>query len=267
MNGLALLFIVLSLLFVGLVLAMNVTNTTASQDGFVDAGAGAVDASAMPSLGPKIRAVLDPMMATGDDLCALYDVLRKTGIKNAKAGPGDISDAEAARKVEADFALHIEGGALPCPLLTYPKAGATDLEWLDFLQKIPTDFGARIVFMALYARDSLKEQLGTLKNSLGEGFQSICTPDVAASRRANAAAASCTLPETLNPAQLDQAATDLLKSLVAGKLAALSAKKISPTLDIAPIIKEAKGYAAELKVYADKAQAGTLQPKITVGSS
>lgn len=290
MDGLVLLFGVLTLLFVGLVIAMNVVNVTASTDGFVDAGAGAAAAAAAAGtagtslLAPKIRAVLEPMTASGDDLCALYDILRQTGIKNAKAGPGDPpSDAEAARKVEADFALKIPGGALPCPLLTYPKEGATDLDWLAFVQTIPKDFGARIVFMALYARDTLKEQLKTIKNSLGEGFrslnvayigeadegfQAICTPEAAASRKANALTASCTLPEDLSPQQINQAATDLLKSLVVGKMNALNAKNISSSLNIAPIVKEALGYAAQLKDYSDKAQSGTLDhSKINIGSS
>ena len=284
MDGLVLLFGVLTLIFVGLVLAMNVVNTTAqsqsqlpSSDGFVDAPAAAA------TLPPKIRAVLEPMTANGDDLCALYTILRQTGMKNAKAGPGDPpSDAEAARRVEAEFALKIPGGALPCPLLTYPKDGATDLDWLAFLQAIPADFGARIVFMALYARDTLKEQLTTIKHSLGEGFrslnvaytdegfQAICTPDVAASRRSAAQAkeaAGCTLPEDLSPAQINQAATDLLKSLVATKMSALNAKLISPTLDIAPIVKEAMSYAAQLKTYSDKAQSGTLDHSNIVGAS
>jgi hypothetical protein len=284
MDGLVLLFGVLTLLFVGLVIAMNVVNVTASTDGFVDAGVAGTAASGTSLLAPKIRAVLEPMTASGDDLCALYDILRQTGIKNAKAGPGDPpSDAEAARKVEADFALKIPGGALPCPLLTYPKEGATDLDWLAFVQTIPKDFGARIVFMALYARDTLKEQLTTIKSSLGEGFrslnvayigiadegfQAICTPEAAASRKANALTASCTLPEDLSPQQIDQAATDLLKSLVVGKMNALNAKKISSSLNIAPIVKEALGYAAKLKEYSDKAQSGTLDPsKINIGSS
>ena len=292
MDGLVLLFGVLTLLFVGLVIAMNVVNVTASTDGFVDAGAcagaggtaGTAAAASTSTLAPKIRAVLEPMTASGDDLCALYDILRQTGIKNAKAGPGDPpSDAEAARKVEADFALKIPGGALPCPLLTYPKEGATDLDWLAFVQTIPKDFGARIVFMALYARDTLKEQLKTIKNSLGEGFrslnvayigeadegfQAICTPEAAASRKANALTASCTLPEDLSPQQINQAATDLLKSLVVGKMNALNAKNISSSLNIAPIVKEALGYAAQLKDYSDKAQSGTLDhSKINIGSS
>lgn len=274
MDGLVLLFGVLTLIFVGLVLAMNVVNT-ATPDGFVDAPATA--AAPTSALSSKIRAVLEPMTANGDDLCALYTILRQTGIKNVKAGPGDPpSDAEAARKVEADFALKIPGGALPCPLLTYPKDGATDLDWLAFLQTIPADFGARIVFMALYARETLKEQLTTIKHSLGEGFrcfanegfQAICTPEAVASRKANTASSSCTLPEDLSPQQINQAATDLLKSLVAGKTAALQAKLISPTLDIAPIVKEAMSYAAQLKVYSEKAQAGTLDhSNIVVGSS
>jgi hypothetical protein len=137
--------------------------------------------------------------------------------------------------------------------------------------------------MALYARDTLKEQLTTIKSSLGEGFrslnvayigiadegfQAICTPEAAASRKANALTASCTLPEDLSPQQIDQAATDLLKSLVVGKMNALNAKKISPSLNIAPIVKEALGYAAQLKDYSDKAQSGTLDPsKINIGSS
>jgi hypothetical protein len=142
--------------------------------------------------------------------------------------------------------------------------------------------------MALYARDTLKEQLKTIKNSLGEGFrslnvadegfrslnvadegfQAICTPEAAASRKANALTASCTLPEDLSPQQINQAATDLLKSLVVGKMNALNAKNISSSLNIAPIVKEALGYAAQLKDYSDKAQSGTLDhSKINIGSS
>ena len=271
MDGLLLLFAVLSVLFLGLVFTMNYLNVTTEPFASASASAGQATAAATePSvLEPKIRAVLDPMMASGTDLCALYAMLRETGIKNAKAGPSgsQLSDAEAARQVEADFALHIEGGALPCPLLTYPRTGATDLDWLAFVQGIPKDFGARIVFMALYARDTLKEQLSKLKTSLGEGFQSICTPGLAESKRSAATANSCTLPEDLTPAQMEEAATEILKSLVAKKTSTLTAKKIDPTLDIGPIIKEASGYAAQLKKYTQQAQDGTLKTDLVVGSS
>jgi len=269
MDGLLLLFAVLFALFFGLVFGMNYLNVMTEPFNDASAAAATAAATAPPSLEPKIRAVLEPMMASGNDLCALYAFLRETGIKNAKAGPSgsQLSDAEAARQVEAEYALQIDGGALPCPLLTYPKTGATDLDWLAFVQGIPKDFGARIVFMALYARDTLKEQLSKLKTSLGEGFQSICTPGLAASKRSAATVNSCTLPEDLTPEQMADAATEILKSLVAKKTSTLTAKKIDPTIDIGPIIKEANGYAAELKKYTQQAQDGTLKTSLTVGSS
>ena len=107
MDGLLLLFAVLSVLFLGLVFTMNYLNVTTEPFASASAGQATAAATEPSALEPKIRAVLDPMMASGTDLCALYAMLRETGIKNAKAGPSgsQLSDAEAARQVEADFAF------------------------------------------------------------------------------------------------------------------------------------------------------------------
>ena len=178
------------------------------------------------SVGNQIRAVLDPMVGGADDLCSVYETIRQNIAKNEKAGQS-ISDAEVNKRVEKALALKIPGGALQCSskgsLLQYPRDGSSDLDWLDFLQKLPSDFGARVVFMAIYARDSLKETAQGMKDALAgkgvpksdegfrdssntlpgntisnmpsanggrhiqfdfpEGFASICPPDVAQTRR------------------------------------------------------------------------------------
>ena len=115
----------------------------------------------------QIRKILDAMDSKG--LCPLYKTIRTNMAKNEKAGQ-DISDQEVNKRVEAALALKIPGGALPCPLLTYPKAGSSDLEWLDFLQQVPSDFGARVVLMAIYAQGFLADKEQILKDALsGKG--------------------------------------------------------------------------------------------------
>jgi hypothetical protein len=186
-------------------------------------------------------------------------------MKNAKAGQ-DISDQEAAKRVDADLAIKISGGALPCPLLKYPKAGSSDLDWLDFLQKVPSDFGARVVLMAVFAQGFLATTEQTMKLALSgngtppvaEGF-AICSPDVADSRRSEKKDSTCTLPEDLSPAQIKEAVTKLLKDLVGNKTTILKSKKIDPLLDIKPLITQAKASAAYLSKKSEQAQNGNLQ--------
>jgi hypothetical protein len=196
-------------------------------------------------------------------------------VQNYTAGPNALSKTEANAKTEADLAIKIPGGALPCPLLRYPKAGSTDLDWLAFLQGIPSDFGARVVFMAIYAKDYLSSIEQTLKDALSgkgvvpqvdetEGF-TVCTPDLADTRRAEKAnkakaqdAASCELPEDMKPEDLQNAVLDLLKALVSKKNSALLAMKIDPNLDIRPLIKDATASADYINKKSQQAQDGTL---------
>jgi len=259
---LTILLIVLSLSFFIILFGMNLVNSLSSGPGVVPSpGAEGFEVQEIES---QIRAILDPM--NSEELCPLFTTIRANMAKNEKAGQ-DITDAEAAKRVEAELSLKISGGALPCPLLRYPKAGSTDLEWLDFLQKVPSDFGARVVLMAVYAQGFLSTTETTLKLALSgngtppEGF-TICSPDVADSRRAEASASAkgeCTLPEDLTPAQIKEGVTTLLKKLVANKTTILKSKQIDPAINIKPLITQAKASAVYITQKSQQAQDGSLQ--------
>jgi len=264
MDGLSILIGVLIILSIFLIFSMNWKNYKKSkEEGFVTQEKSASDIEV------QIRAVLDDL--TIPEICPLYTTIRKNMKKNEMSGPNAIkSQVEAAKRVEDALRLKIPGGALPCPLLTYPKAGATDLEWLDFVQKIPIDYGARIVFMAIYAKEFLGSTEQLMRDALSgkgkvppveEGF-AICSPDVADTRRAEKSKKgeeSCELPENLTQEQIKEAVTVILKQIVAEKTTRLSQKKISPTLDILPIIKDATKSADYLNKKGKEAEEGNLE--------
>jgi hypothetical protein len=156
--GLTIFIGVLILISLFLIFAMNWNNYQAdlyvSQEGFSNE-----NVPKASDIERQVRKVLDDL--TVEEICPLYDTIRKNMKKNEMSGPTPATAAEADRKVEANLAVKIPGGALPCPLLQYPRAGASDLDWLDFVQKIPVDYGARIVFMAIFA----KEYLGSTENT------------------------------------------------------------------------------------------------------
>ena len=188
-EGVSLLLMALATIFFILLIGMNIVNSfqEKKKEGFVN--------PVQSDIEVQIRTVLDNM--NSDDLCPLYKTIRENMAKNEKAGK-DISNQEANKRVEAELAIKISGGALPCPLLVYPRAGSTDLDWLDFLQKVPSDFGARVVLMAVYAQGFLADKEKILKDALSgngtppvsDGF-SVCSPDVADSRRAEKKSESC----------------------------------------------------------------------------
>jgi hypothetical protein len=265
MDGLGILIGVLTFLFLLVLFYMNYNNAkqqskTIGIDGFQDVVKAGAEA--------QIRAVLDPMIVP--EICPLYTTIRTNMKKNEMAGENGASAQEAEKRVEASLAIKIPGGALPCPLVKYPRAGASELDWLDFIQKVPTDFGARVVFMAIYAKDFLADKEKILKDTLSgdvtvpmpeEGFV-VCTPDLADTRRAERSkksVESCTLPEDLTPAQIHEAIAVILKQLVSQKNTLLKEKKIDPLIDILPLIKAATKSAAYINKKSEEAQSGTLQ--------
>jgi len=272
----SLIFIFLLIIFV-----MSFANSFQGSAG-AGAGAGAEGFENKESqIELRSRTVIDKFITPANGLCPLYTTIRTNMRKNEKAE--GISDTEANKRVEAALAIKIPGGALPCPLITYPKPGSTDVEWLGFLQEIPTDFGARIVFMTLYAKDSLATTESTLRAALSgngvppgtdEGF-TVCSPTVADTRRAEAAVAAatreeadCQLPDEMTPAEIQDTVTELLKKLVASRNTILRDRKIDPLLDLQPIIKEAKASADYITQKANEAQSGTLamDPSTSLGA-
>jgi hypothetical protein len=267
MDWTSFILVILTVLFIGAMVAMNtmisVTNKPTvskkeEKEGFE-----------VSSVAVQIRSVLDPMLAGTEDLCPLFTTIRENMGKNEKAGQ-DISDAEVSKRVEKALALKIPGGALPCPLLQYPREGSSDLEWLNFLQTLPSDFGARIVFMSLYARDFLKQTEQSMKDALAgkgssmgtDGFANICPPDVAQTRRLEKQKqleAGCVLPEDMGSDKIKEEVTKLLETLVAKKTSVLKAKDIDPLINVKPILDEAKQSQAYLQKQASAAESGTLQ--------
>jgi len=265
--GLTILIGVLILISLFLIFAMNWNNYQAdlfhSHEGFADSAS-----KQEPSdIERQVRKVLDDL--TVEEICPLYGTIRKNMKKNEMSGPSPATSAEADRKVEANLALKIPGGALPCPLLNYPRPGATDLDWLDFVQKIPVDYGARIVFMAIFAKEYLASTETLIKDALdgkgkipeAEGFV-VCSPDVIDSRKAEKlkkGTEACDMPEDLSPAQIKEAVTVVLMKLVSEKTTVLNKKKIDPQIDILPLIKDATKSAVYLNQKGKEATEGTLQ--------
>ena len=265
MNGLVILLAVLSFIFVSILMGMNMVNSQKSCEGFSDSDKNKTKKPSKSPVEIQIRKILDSMKSDG--LCPLYKTIRTNMAKNEKAGQ-DISDQEVNKRVEAALALKIPGGALPCPLLTYPKAGSTDLEWLDFLQQVPSDFGARVVLMAIYAQGFLADKEQILKDALSgngtppisDGF-TVCSPDVATSRRSEKKGKEerCTLPEDLSPEDIQEAVTTLLKKLVAEKNTILKDKKIDPNTNVESLIQKANVSAKYVEKKSEEAQSGSLE--------
>ena len=279
--GLTILIGVLILISLSLIFAMNWNNYQADlyasygshasyEEGFSTA---ATVIPVISDIERQVRKVLDDL--TVEEICPLYDTIRKNMKKNEMSGPTPATAAEANRKVEANLALKIPGGALPCPLLAYPRAGSTDLDWLDFVQKIPVDYGARIVFMAIFAQEYLGSTEKLMKDALDgkgkipppeEGFI-VCSPDVIDSRKAEKlkkTQQACDMPEDLTPEQIKEAVTLVLKQLVAEKTTILKRKQIDPQIDILPLIKDATKSAVYLNKKGKEAEEGNLQMTGTI---
>jgi hypothetical protein len=206
-----------------------------------------------------------------DGLCDIYsnmrDFMKKNEIQSSR-----VSESEAIQRIEKTLAIKIPGGALPCPLLTYPPDGATDDAWFSFLQSVPIDFGSRVVFMILYAKKELKRRADNINAALNgektmtdeefekmdkdiekaggniyESFTGLFPPTVADTR---------SMEKFMNPLRsleegfeedketpeekLQRQVTTLLNTLTKTRNDTLRAKGISPTIDLAPYLSSAK---------------------------
>lgn len=110
----------------------------------------------------KIRAALDEYL--NDDLCNIYVQMRKILAENILHDIKEPTE-DIHAKVEKYLATELTVKPLPCPAFTYPSAQA-DIEWVAFLNEIPTDIGARFKLMAIYAQRELNFRAQNVRDSL-----------------------------------------------------------------------------------------------------
>lgn len=277
MDGLSFLFGILTLLFLVAILGMNLANTSRQEEHFVDSGS-----MAKSEIASEIRETLDKLAfytspdgsdgstSDGSRLCMVMSLIRMSMAENEGVGQ-NLSDAEISKRVEATLSTAIPGGVLPCPLLQYPSDSATDLEWLTWLQTVPTDFGARVVLMAVYADVTITSVANKMKDALSgdinipslQGFVDVCTPTTSEKKRSELEEKNCSLPELLTPDQIKEAVTKLLKKLVSEKerILAKVAKENPLTLgsiDVHAHIQSAIVAANYLNKQKQSLEAGTL---------
>lgn len=277
MDGLSFLFGILTLLFLVAILGMNLANTSRVEEPFVDSGS-----VAKSEIASEIRETLDKLAfytspdasdasaSDGTRLCMIISLIRMSMAENEGVGQ-NLSDAEISKRVEATLSTAIPGGILPCPLLQYPSDSATDLEWLTWLQTVPTDFGARVVLMAAYADVTITSVANKMKDALSgnikipslDGFVDVCTPTLSEKKRSELEEKNCSLPESLTPAQMKEAVTKLLKKLVSEKERILAkVRKENPLtlgeIDVHTHIQNAIVAANYLNKQKQSLEAGTL---------
>lgn len=219
MDKLYLLFAGITLVFVSCVLAMNISDYYyIRKDGFVDVS--------MSENEKKIRACMDSLALyttpggspteEGKYLCEVFKGVREAMMQKEK-NDGVKDKAIASKNVENKLANKIPGGALPCPLFTYPVGGSDDKAWLAWFQKIPVDFGARVVFMVIYADENISPQKQASQDAINDnlaGFEDICTPELLEMKTRNQKANSCVMPSDIKPDQVNKTVDEIIKQLI-----------------------------------------------------
>jgi hypothetical protein len=237
MDKLYLLFGILTLVFLLAIFGMNIaasfyTNTTTYAEPFAASGPSAIE--------KKIRASMDKLAlymapdgspaTEGRKVCDYFVNLRDGMEKNEAKTYPSLAPSEISKRVDAALKIAIPGGPLPCPLLQYPVAGSTDVAWVTWLQNIPVDFGARVVFMIVYADEKITPTEKTLRDAAVEiqAFVDICTPDLTTLKEKSGKADSCVMPKDITPAQLDKTADTIISQLQAAAANTIS-KQLSLT--------------------------------------
>jgi hypothetical protein len=289
MDGLDALFYCLILVFLGTIAYMQLQTLSSKEtEGFATASSPAAAAAAAKSsvVEKKIRKALDPYL--NSDLCEVYTELRKVlaqGIQGNELTP----TADTLQKVNAYLTKELTTAPLPCPSFTYPT-GKAELEWVNFLNEVPTDIGAKFVLMSLFAQRELAFRAKNVKLALNrslpipdsekdadekvriskkvllsafptEGFDSIigiCPVSVQDTRRMEAKYAGCKMPDDMTHEEIVQSVDNILQKMSADTKTILGQKFISPDIDVKPFIADAKKSSDYLKTMKAKSLDGSL---------
>jgi hypothetical protein len=170
-------------------------------------------------------------------------------------------------------AKNIPGGALSCPLVQYPSAGASDTEWLAWFQNIPPDFGARVVFMVLFADNTITPQKDSIEKMLTQGFEdtAVCTPELIALRKQMDSAGKCVMPANMTGEQVTTSVDTIIQQLEDTKKKLLTGTVSAELLDnpaalFADIktriakVKDAMDYLKDKKKAGEKDLASMILP-------
>ena len=216
----------------------------------------------------QIKSTLDSM--TVPEICPIIENIRDFMKKNEMTQKR-ISSEEATRTVEATLASKISGGALPCPLLTYPADTAPVEEWISFLESVPVDYGSRVVFMILYAKEELETRVIDIDAALQgkpnktESF-TVFPPTVSDTRSMERLKNPSPVEgfeekdkdkETPEQKQQKRVKT-LLDKLVKTRNDNLSGKGLSSNIDLAPYIASAQQSIAYIKDKQNKLNDGSI---------
>lgn len=236
------------------------------REGFADSGD-----SKEVSVAPMVHTVLDPYM--NPKLCPLFMKVRQSIILT-NSTTGTAADPEAIEKTDKQLALEIPGGPAPCPLPVMPADSADNTVWLTYVNSLPKDILARILFTAEYLQRSLKQKEKEIKDVTStEGFQPLCAPSVADTRRAErnarnkaAEADSCVNPEELTPAQIRNQVQLLLQEIQSTSAKAYqSAGSTTPLTpkSLVPLLDESEQIIQKLEKVKQQAESNTLPlPKV-----
>jgi hypothetical protein len=286
MDGLDALFYILVLLFILTVGYLHVKTLLQKKEGFDVPAKSSQSTSPTPSdVEKKIRAALDPYL--DPDFCDVYTQLRAVVAQNIQGNTLKPTE-ETLQKVATYLAREITLTPLPCPVFTYPTG--TELEWLVFLNGLPTDIGAKYVLMCVYAQREMKFRADNLKIALDrgtpvpdeekdaaetkriadkiilsalptEGFTSIigiCPATVQDTRRMERKHAGCLMPDDMTHEEIVQSVNNILQKMSDDKKSILREKYISPDLDVKPFLQDAKVNSDYLKKMSAKALDGSL---------
>ena len=157
MDGLKAVFYCLLAVFLYTVAYMH-TNELNKPEGFIDTPVSS-------DVEKKIRSVLDPYL--NSDMCDIYTEVRNI-VAQSIQGNANPPTEDTKKKVEAYLKKEIGLPPLPCPAFTYPTAKA-EIEWLVFLNGIPSTIAASYILMAIYAQRELKFRAGNVRTALDRG--------------------------------------------------------------------------------------------------
>jgi hypothetical protein len=217
MDGLSILFGILTFTFLIFLIGMNFVNrrpTMSMKEGFASVEGATELTPASSEIELMIRAGMDKMalhtspdgtpIKDGADLCDIFQKIRvsmssgKQAMSKSKADIADANakadakesvnvtikataqsnDAEIVKQVDDELRILIPGGFLSCPLLQYPPSGASDDVWLSWLQELPRDFAARVFFMSLFVDERAADMVSKLETQLNTPIDLSTIPQI-----------------------------------------------------------------------------------------